>query len=215
MKEGKDLFTQFEGLVIQWINTITASLELVAEFEKKLCEIFWIPLSNTFNLEEIIEKISQNISLKEKEKLAIELINHLYSFIPKDSQLDIQDKSWYYGNNFYVLFSCLLEPEWSKKLIMRFYLNEAKKYWNEWKEFLEENRDTIDQVLAVIKKRNILGEVYKVRKDLLKEGNNFSEEEQDKSSEINAYLKKEIDPLLQELAKKMKNKQMNPEKFFS
>jgi len=49
-------------------------------------------LSEKFNLEEVLEKIRQESTpLEEKEKLAIELLNYLYSFIPKDFQYDSEE----------------------------------------------------------------------------------------------------------------------------
>jgi len=212
MAEFRELFSQ---LWVASINTITDFLKLIMVIEERICKILWMSLSEKFNLEEVLEKIRQESTpLEEKEKLAIELLNYLYSFIPKDFQYDSEELTWYYGNNFHAFLYCFLQPEWKTSFFKKIYLERINSYQEGWEEFKQENEGMITKILEILKKREILGEVNKVIKEVLKQERKIKGLEEERIDTIDFYIKSKINPLLKEAAEKMRAKWIPFEKFF-
>jgi len=64
----------------------------------------------------------------------------------------------------------------------------------------------ITKILEILKKREILGEVNKVIKEVLKQERKIKGLEEERIDTIDFYIKSKINPLLKEAAKKMEDK---------
>lgn len=134
-----------------------------------------------------------------------------------------------FGNNFYLLFLSRLRAERApdpqeykkKNILAQVYLNRAEsKYQKQWPQFLDRNRNLIEQIDAVLDSISAYSDASDYYIYLLKKGRDkqdYSEAEAFEALGIESmgiYTWRQLNPLLEKAADRMKDQGINPKEFF-
>lgn len=135
-----------------------------------------------------------------------------------------------FGNNFYLLFLTRLRAERapdpqkfrSENLLTQVYLNRAETtYAKQWTEFLSHNGDLIKKINTALDGVSIYSEIWSHYRDLLlderREGSNLHKANDFQAlgcEAVGIYAWRQLNPLLEKAADRMKQEGINPQEFF-